>query len=327
MIVPASAENIERAAVLLRDGQLVSFPTETVYGLGADARNAEAVQRIFVAKGRPAAHPVIVHLADASALPRWASAVPPGARALADKFWPGPLTLILPRTASVSGVISGNQDSIGLRVPAHPVARALLARFAALGGDGVAAPSANRFGRVSATTAQHVADDFGEEIALILDGGPCAHGIESTIVSFMGAEPELLRPGALSIDALARVLGRAPRPASAAAPRASGTLAAHYAPRTPARLVARAELLAALGSIGSKRGHIAVLAHSLAQPPLFDGTWLDAPDRDHAYAQQLYANLRMLDAQAADEIWIEAPPDGPEWGAVRDRLRRATHRD
>jgi L-threonylcarbamoyladenylate synthase len=327
MIVPATAENIGHAAALLRDGQLVAFPTETVYGLGADARNAEAVRRIFAAKGRPVAHPVIVHLADASALSGWARTIPAGAQALADAFWPGPLTLILPRAATVPDTITGGQDSVGLRVPAHPVARALLARFAALGGDGVAAPSANRFGRVSATTAQHVADDFADEIALILDGGPCPHGIESTIVSFAADEPELLRPGALGIAELARVLGRAPRPASRAAPRAPGTLATHYAPRTPARLVARDELLAALGSMGGKRGHIAVLAHSVTQPPLFEGTWLDAPDHDHAYAQQLYANLRALDAQAADEIWIEDPPDGPEWGAVRDRLRRATHRD
>jgi L-threonylcarbamoyladenylate synthase len=327
MIVPATAENIGRAAALLRDGQLVAFPTETVYGLGADARNAEAVRRIFAAKGRPAAHPVIVHLADASALSGWVRTIPAAAQALADAFWPGPLTLILPRAAGVPDAITGGQDSVGLRVPAHPVARALLARFAALGGDGVAAPSANRFGRVSATTAQHVTDDFGGEIALILDGGACPHGIESTIVSFTGDEPELLRPGALGIAELARVLGRAPKAASRAAPRVPGTLATHYAPRTPARLVARDELLAALGSMGGKRGHIAVLAHSVTQPPLFEGTWLDAPDHDHAYAQQLYANLRALDAQAADEIWIEDPPDGPEWGAVRDRLRRATHRD
>lgn len=326
MIVPPNIANIDRAARLLRSGQLVSFPTETVYGLGADARNAQAVGRIFAAKGRPAAHPLIVHLADASALPRWARAIPAAAQALADAFWPGPLTLILPRAAGVADIVTGGQDSVGLRVPAHPVARALLQRFVALGGEGVAAPSANRFGRVSATTAQHVADDFGAEVALILDGGPSHHGIESTIVAFAGEEAVLLRPGALSLEQLSRVLGRAPRIASLDVPRAPGTLATHYAPRTPARLLARDELLAALGRIGSPTGHIAVLAHSVAQPPSFDGTWFDAPSHDTAYAQQLYANLRALDARAADEIWIEAPPDGPEWSAVRDRLRRATHR-
>jgi L-threonylcarbamoyladenylate synthase len=327
MIVPANTENIEWAAALLRDGQLVSFPTETVYGLGADARNAAAVRRIFTAKQRPAEHPLIVHLADASALPNWARSIPPGARALAEAFWPGPLTLVLSRKPGVPDAITGGQDSVGLRVPGHPVARALLARFAALGGDGVAAPSANRFGGVSATTAQHVADDFGDEVALILDGGPCAHGIESTIVAFTAEEPAVLRLGAVSVKELSRILGQAPSLAKAGSPRAPGTHAAHYAPRTPARLLARADLLAALGHIGGKSGHLAVLAHSIAQPPMFEGTWFDAPPHDAAYAQQLYANLRALDAQAAAEIWIEAPPDGPEWGAVHDRLRRATHRD
>jgi L-threonylcarbamoyladenylate synthase len=326
MIVPANPESIERAAALVRDGQLVSFPTETVYGLGADARNPEALRRLYVAKGRPAEHPVIVHLADASALPRWARSIPSGARALAEAFWPGPLTLILPRASGVLDAVTGGQDSVGLRVPAHPVARALLASLAALGGDGVAAPSANRFGRVSATTAQHVADDFEDEIALILDGGPCTHGIESTIVAFLDDEASLLRPGAVSAMEIARVLGRAPKPVGAASPRAPGALDTHYAPRTPARLLAREELLGALGRIGGKSGHLAVLAHSVEQPPLFEGTWFDAPAHDAAYAQQLYASLRALDAQAADEIWIEAPPDGPEWSAVHDRLRRATHR-
>jgi L-threonylcarbamoyladenylate synthase len=326
MIVPATAETIDRAARLLHDGQLVSFPTETVYGLGADARNAAAVRRIFAAKRRPPDHPVIVHSANASVLPRWARSIPPGARALADAFWPGPLTLILPRAKDVGDVITGGQDSVGVRAPGHPVAQALLAQFAAIGGEGIAAPSANRFGRVSATTAQHVADDFGEEIALILDGGPCRHGIESTIVAFTDGDATLLRPGALSVEELSRVLGHPVRSADAGAPRAPGTLATHYAPRTPARLVPSPELAAALAQLAHPGAHIVVLAHSVAQPPDFEGTWFDAPSHDTAYAQQLYANLRALDALAADEIWIEAPPDGPEWHAVRDRLRRATER-
>jgi L-threonylcarbamoyladenylate synthase len=327
MIVAPTAGNIERAARLLRDGLLVSFPTETVYGLGADARNPDAVRRIFAAKGRPANHPVIVHIADLSALPRWARSIPAGARALAEAFWPGPLTLILPRTDEVGDVVTGGEDSVGLRVPGHAVAQALLAGFALIGGEGIAAPSANRFGRISATTAQHVVDDFGKEIAVILDGGPCRHGIESTIVSFTDGEAVLLRPGAVSVEHLARVLGHAPRPASASAPRAPGTLATHYAPRTPARLMRSAELAAALGKLARPGAHIAVLAHSVAQPPSFEGTWFDAPAQDSGYANQLYANLRALDALAADEIWIEAPPDGPDWHAVRDRLRRATHGD
>jgi len=324
VIVPATDEGISRAARLLREGQLVSFPTETVYGLGADARNAAAVQKIFAAKKRPADHPLIVHIADASVLPRWARSIPAGARALADAFWPGPLTLILPKARDVGDIVTGGQDSVGLRVPGHPVAQALLAQFASLGGEGIAAPSANRFGRVSATTAQHVADDFGEEVAVILDGGPCRHGIESTIVAFTAGEASVLRPGALSVEEIVRVLGRPPQAADLGSPRAPGTLATHYAPRTPARLMPSPDLAAALAQLAHPGAHIVVLAHSVAQPPDFEGTWFDAPAHDTAYAQQLYANLRALDALAADEIWIEAPPDGPEWHAVRDRLRRAT---
>jgi L-threonylcarbamoyladenylate synthase len=327
MIVDPTPGNISRAARLLHAGQLVSFPTETVYGLGADARNANAVRRIFTVKARPAEHPIIVHIADAAVLPRWARTIPAGARALAEAFWPGPLTLILPRRPEVGDVVTGGQDSVGLRVPGHAVAQALLAGFAALGGEGIAAPSANRFGRISATTAQHVADDFGNELALIIDGGPCRHGIESTIVAFTDGEAVLLRPGAVSIAELTRVLGRAPKVAGANAPRAPGMLQTHYAPRTPARLMPPAELTVALGELARPGAHIAVLAHSVAQPPLFEGAWFDAPAHDTAYAQQLYANLRALDALAADEIWIEAPPDGPEWHAVRDRLRRATRSD
>jgi L-threonylcarbamoyladenylate synthase len=324
MIVDPGADNLDRAARLLLRGELVSFPTETVYGLGADARNTEAVRRIFAAKRRPAEHPLIVHLADRSALDRWARSVPAGARALAEAFWPGPLTLILPRAAGVSDVVTGGQDSVGVRVPSHPVAQALLAKFADLGGDGIAAPSANRFGRVSATTAQHVAEDFGDEIALVLDGGRCTHGIESTIVAFTEEEAVLLRLGAIAVEKIATVLGTRPRLVSGDVPRASGTLASHYAPRTPARLLGASELRAELSA--HRAAHVAVLAHSVAQPPSFEGVWFDAPGHDAAYAQELYANLRALDALAADEIWIETPPDGPEWSAVRDRLRRATHR-
>jgi len=324
MIVAPTPENLDRAARLLRAGKLVSFPTETVYGLGADARNIDAVRRIFAAKGRPAEHPLIVHIAAAGALERWARTVPAQAHALARAFWPGALTLILPRAAGVPDAVTGGQDSVGLRVPGHPVALALLERFASLGGDGIAAPSANRFGGVSATAAQHVAQDFGDEVAMILDGGACAHGIESTIVAFSDDEPAVLRLGAIPVEQIAAVLGRAPRVGGAQSPRVPGSLAAHYAPRTPARLLSSGELRTAV--LREPGAHIAVLAHSIDQPPEFEGVWFDAPAHDAAYAHELYANLRALDALAADEIWIEAPPDGPEWSAVRDRLRRATHR-
>ena len=327
MIVPAIAENIERAALALIAGELVAFPTETVYGLGADARNPIALQRLFKTKGRPDDHPIIVHLANAAALPQWARTVPVSAQLLAAAFWPGPLTLILPRAEGVSDIVTGGQDSVGLRVPGHDVAQALLAKVAARGCDGIAAPSANRFGRISATTARHVADEFGDAIAMIIDGGPSRHGIESTVVDLTGNKPALLRPGAISIEELTRVLGMTPNMPNAASPRASGMLARHYAPETRARLLQRNELLAALGRMGGPGSHIAVLAHSVTQPPAFEGTWFDAPAESARYAHQLYANLRALDAREADEIWIEAPPDGPEWSAVGDRLRRATHRD
>lgn len=327
MIVPASAENIERAALALLAGELVAFPTETVYGLGANARNPDAVRRIFFAKGRPDDHPVIVHIGSAAVLPRWARTIPIGAKLLGAAFWPGPLTLILPRDPGVSDLLTGGQDNVGLRVPGHPVAQALLTRVAERGCDGIAAPSANRFGRISATTAKHVADEFGDAVALIIDGGPCRHGIESTVIDLSFGEPTLLRPGAISVQDLTRVLGMTPRAPNAASPRASGMLRSHYAPDTRARLFQRNELLAALARIGGPGSHIAVLAHSVTQPPAFEGTWFDAPAESARYAHQLYANLRALDAREADEIWIEAPPDGPDWTAVGDRLRRATHRD
>jgi len=319
-IVPVGGETIARAAALLHSGELVAFPTETVYGLGADAGNADAVRRIFAAKGRPADHPVIVHLGESAAVAQWARAVPDAARRLAAAFWPGPLTLVLPRAAHVSDAVTGGQDSIGLRVPSHPVAHALLMAF----GGGIAAPSANRFGRISPTTARHVADDLGAGVALILDGGACDVGIESTIVAFTDDEPVLLRPGGIGIDALARVLGRAPRAPDGGAPRAPGTLASHYAPRTPAKLVATDALQAEMRQLASHDERVAVLARRAAGPDGGGELWLHAPAEAAPYAHDLYANLRALDAVAADVILIEAVPAGPAWLAVRDRLARAT---
>ena len=323
---PVDFEEIERAAQLLRAGALIAFPTETVYGLGADARNADAVRRLFVIKGRPADHPVIVHLAGTDLLPRWARETGASAEALAEAFWPGPLTLILPRASTVLDVVTGGQDSVGLRVPAHPIAHALLARLLVLGSDGIAAPSANRFGRISATNARHVAEEFGNAIALVLDGGSSRHGIESTIVDLTTDAPVLLRPGAITVEALRRVLGSAPRPASSQSPRASGTLALHYAPRTAARLVSPDELAHVLSTSTKPVTSIAVLARSVEKPTGFAGTWIRAPEKSVPYARDLYASLRTLDALGADEILIEAPPDGPDWLAVNDRLRKATYR-
>jgi len=320
-IEQATSAAVARAVSALHAGELVAFPTETVYGLGADARNPDAVRAIFAAKGRPADHPVIVHLAASDAMQAWARTVPEGARRLAAAFWPGPLTLILPRRADVDDIVTGGQDSVGLRVPSHPVARALLVAF----GGGVAAPSANRFGRTSPTTAQHVADDLGDALALILDGGACAVGIESTIVAFVAAEPMLLRPGAIGAAALAQVLGRAPRTADAGAPRASGTLAAHYAPMTRATLASPGALHVEILRRQERDENVAVLARAARRPADFNGAWITAPSEADAYAHDLYANLRALDAAHADEILIEAPPEEPAWHAVRDRLSRATH--
>lgn len=324
-IVAATPAAIRAAAAALATGELVAFPTETVYGLGANADDARAVARIFAAKRRPSDHPVIVHVRTAGDLAIWAREVSPAARALADAFWPGPLTLIVPRARHVHDAVTGGQDSVGVRVPAHPVARALLEAFVAIGGRGIAAPSANRFGHVSPTMARHVADDLGDAVATILDGGACDVGIESTIVALTGPTPALLRPGGISLAAIAAVLGSAPRAAASDAPRASGTLASHYAPRTSALLVPPAALRAELAQLTARDERAAVLARTLAAPDGFDGTWRAMPAEPHLYAQALYAALRALDAADADIILIEDLPDEPAWLAIRDRLLRATH--
>lgn len=322
----ASADDIARAVDALRAGALVAFPTETVYGLGADAQNPHAVARIFAAKGRPADHPLIVHLPEAEQLTTWARDIPREAIALARAFWPGPLTLILKREDIVPDAVTGGQDTVGLRVPGHPLALQLLRAF----GGGVAAPSANRFGRISPTTAQHVQEELGanppELRPLILDGGPCGVGIESTILDLSGATPTLLRPGAIGADDIARVIGRRPAlpPAHAAgAPRVSGSLAAHYAPRTPLKVVAAAQLRDLVNAYRHSGRRCAVIAHS--QPRLADTphAWRMLPADPAGYAHALYAALREADAAGADLIALEAPPADEAWRAVRDRLTRA----
>lgn len=310
----AGAADIERAVAVLRLGGLVAFPTETVYGLGADASNPQAVARIFAAKGRPADHPVIVHLAEAGQLPRWARLVPEAARRLAAAFWPGPLTLILPRAAGVSDAVTGGQDSVGIRVPSHPVAQALLRAF----GGGIAAPSANRFGRISPTRAGDVRAELGDAVDLVLEGEAPEVGIESAIVDLSGLKPALLRPGMLGAAAIEAVLGEPLAAPGADAPRASGTLAAHYAPRTPLLLVAPEALERALPAEGA-----AVLARRPAPPGARVRLWREAPSDAADYARHLYTNLRELDAAGSGVILVEAAPAGNEWDAVRDRLARA----
>lgn len=305
--------SLVQAVEILRGGGLVAFPTETVYGLGADASNPEAMARLYAAKGRPADHPVIVHFADAESAFGWAREVPEAARALAAKFWPGPLTMVLKRSPKAKDFVTGGQDTVGLRVPSHPVAQALLRAF----GGGVAAPSANLFGNVSATTAQHVRDELGDRVGLVLEGGPSDVGIESTIVDLSGGGVTLLRPGRISARDLE---GFDVKGATAASPRHSGGLDRHYAPRTPALLVPPHALDAEI----AKRGDtVAVLAFS--RPDERVEYWIRLPREPEAYARGLYAALRELDGAGCETILVEAPPETDEWTAVRDRLRRATH--
>jgi L-threonylcarbamoyladenylate synthase len=307
------SEPVARAVQVLRRGGLVAFPTETVYGLGADAANDAAVAQIYRVKGRPADHPLIVHIGDAALLDRWARDVPHSARALAERFWPGPLTMVLKRAAGVHDRVTGGQDTVGLRVPGHALALELLRAF----GGGIAAPSANRFGRISPTSAEHVRSDLGDDVDFILDGGPCEVGIESTIVDLSRGAPVLLRPGRISAGDIAALLGTAPQARDAEAPRASGTLEVHYAPRRPMRLVHRTEL-----ESGPAPG-TAVLAFE--EPPAGTGAtlWLRAPNDAARYARDLYANLRRLDQASAALILVERPPATPGWEAVLDRLERA----
>jgi L-threonylcarbamoyladenylate synthase len=307
-------KEIRRAAEILRAGGLVAFPTETVYGLGADAASAASVARLYAAKGRPTDHPVIVHFASAAAAFLFAREIPDSARALAARFWPGPLTLVLKRSDRAQDFVTGGQDTVGLRVPSHPVAQALLREF----GGGVAAPSANVFGRVSATSARHVKDDFPAGVDFILEGEAGEVGIESAIVDLSGAQPVLLRPGRISVAELEAVLEEKIRSKSGSSPRHPGGLERHYAPATPALVVSAHELE---GEIASRGGKVAVLAFS--RPDERVDYWIRMPRDPRGYGQRLYAALRELDSAGCETILIEAPPGNLEWNAIRDRLTRA----
>ncbi|OZI69277.1 L-threonylcarbamoyladenylate synthase [Bordetella genomosp. 1] len=332
MSTPADAHEIALAAQRLLAGELVAFPTETVYGLGADAENPAAVARIYAAKGRPSNHPVIVHIAPEGDVGYWAAEVPAEARALMQAFWPGPLTLILKRAPHIGDTVSGGQDSIGLRCPSHPVAQALLRAFAAAmpnGQGGVAAPSANTFGHVSPTQAEHVRNEFPREVAEgmpVLEGGAAEVGIESTILDLsrlaQGVGPVLLRPGHVSAAQIEAVLGVPVGRPDAAAPRASGTLKAHYAPRTPLELVEAAQLGEAVAA-RAPQGRLAVVAFG-APTQAFDRVdWVQVPADPARYAQSLYARLRELDREGYARILVQAPPTDSAWDAVNDRIGRA----
>lgn len=318
---------LEEAAERLSAGGLVAFPTETVYGLGARADSDAAVRRIFEAKGRPADHPLIVHVADQAAARVFAQDLSPVALRLMDALWPGPVTVIVPRRPGVAEACSGGQDSIGLRCPSHPVAQALLEACARRGVAGLAGPSANRFGRVSPTTAEHVRSEFGSQL-LVVDGGPCDVGIESAIVDCTRPWPVLLRPGVLTREVLEAAAGQPLREPDAQAPRASGTLESHYAPAARVRLVA-ADALAEAWRARSAAG-LRVALYSCVAPDTDDGPepiWRAMPSEPGDAARDLFAALRELDARLSalggGEIWVQSPPADSAWEGVRDRLRRA----
>lgn len=314
---------IDAAARRLAAGELLAFPTETVYGLGARADDDAAVAKVFAAKGRPAGHPLIVHAADAAHARGFAAGWPDAADRLADAFWPGPLTLIVRRIADRARAAAGGHDTIGLRVPSHPVAQALLRAAHALGVAGVAAPSANRFGRVSATRADHVAQEFGADL-WVLDAGPCPGGIESAIVDVSGPRPVLLRPGAIDRGRIESVLGTALADRQADSPRAPGTLAAHYAPTARLRLMPTDQLCDALGVLGSGSAGLKLAVYSRSCRP--NGPQIGfrrMPDDAAQAAHELFAVLREFDAQGVQIIWVEQPPQTADWEGVADRLRRA----
>jgi L-threonylcarbamoyladenylate synthase len=317
--VRASQVELDTAVQALRDGDLVAFPTETVYGLGANAQNPAAVARIFEVKGRPTTHPVIVHLDSPRYLHRWVRDVPESAMRMGDRFWPGPLTIVMPRAPQVHDIVTGGQDTVAIRVPAHPMAQQLLKAF----GGGIAAPSANRYGRLSPTRAEHVRDELGEAVRVILDGGGCQVGLESTIVACEGQDVRLLRPGAVTASQLRSVVGELIVGADLQSPRVPGSSPAHYAPTTPMVIVPSGEIDAQAAALSSGGRRIAVLAQRLPLKAHKYVTWINAGKRPEQYAQDLYANLRTLDKAGCQQILVQEVPHDERWDAVSDRLLRA----
>ncbi|HXC58306.1 MAG TPA: L-threonylcarbamoyladenylate synthase [Steroidobacteraceae bacterium] len=318
--VRASQAELEAAVDALRDGELVAFPTETVYGLGANASNPAAVRKVFELKDRPPSHPVIVHLDQAKYLKRWVRELTPEAEKLAATFWPGPLTLVLPRSDTVHDVVTGGQDTVAIRIPSHPMARQLLDAF----GGGIAAPSANRYGRLSATRAEHVQDEFGDAVKIVLDGGECQLGLESTIVSCVDGVVRLLRPGAVTLSQLRQAVGEVQIGGDKAVPRVPGSAAAHYAPATALTIVPGGEIDALAESLSEGGQRIAVLAQRLPLKTYQFVTWINAGKRAEAFGHDLYANLRTLDKAGCARILVQEVPGDERWDAIRDRLARAS---
>jgi L-threonylcarbamoyladenylate synthase len=310
---------VQQAVHILRTGGLVAFPTETVYGLGADAENAAAVLRIFFAKGRPVHHPLIVHFGQPESVTTWAVEVTDLAWRLAERFWPGPLTLILRRHARVPDAVTGGLETVGLRVPSHPVAQALLRAF----GGGVAAPSANRFGRVSPTTAEHVREELGSTVDYILDGGPCAVGLESTIVDLSSGEPAILRPGGVTREELEETLHQPVPVRVGGAVRSPGQLPSHYAPRARVLLVSWRELPVHAAALQAQGLRIAVLTQCAWGDVRTDVAVFALPETPAEVARTLYATLREVDRQGFDTILVSLPSEEGLGLAIADRLRRA----
>ncbi|HEV2441974.1 MAG TPA: L-threonylcarbamoyladenylate synthase [Steroidobacteraceae bacterium] len=318
-VVRATQVEIETAVQALRDGELVAFPTETVYGLGANAQNPAAVRKIFEAKERPNNHPVIVHLDSPRFLHRWVREVPEAAMKLAERFWPGPFTMVMSRATNVHDVVTGGQDTVAIRVPSHPMAQQLLTAF----GGGIAAPSANRYGRLSPTRAEHVREELGEQVKVILDGGECQIGLESTIIAFQGESVRLLRPGAITAAQIRQVIGELLIGSDVESPRVPGSTSLHYAPATSVTIVPSGEIDARAAALSEGGRRVAVLAQRLPLKSHKYVTWINAGRRPEQYGHDLYANLRTLDKAGCQRILVQDVPEGERWTAIRDRLVRA----
>jgi L-threonylcarbamoyladenylate synthase len=316
----ADQRAIEFAVGLLKQGRLVAFPTETVYGLGADASNPEAVKRIFAAKGRPADHPLIVHISDSTQMRDWAQDIPEAALRLANHFWPGPLALIFKKKPEVPLAVTGGQQTVALRIPNHPVALSLLQAF----GGGVAAPSANRFCRISPTQAVHVSEELGDAVDCILDGGSCQVGVESTVVDFSGQKPALLRPGQISRQEIERFLQMELAVNVKSGIRAPGMMAVHYAPATAAMLIKAEDLQVGIRDLAMTSKRVGLLAYkqNINSPQILQV--IAMPEQADDYAQWLYSALRELDSLNLDIILVQQPPDTEAWSAINDRLAKAT---
>jgi L-threonylcarbamoyladenylate synthase len=324
MNTPVPESVLAEAVAVLRGGGIVAMPTETVYGLGADAANPAALKQVFALKGRPADHPLIVHVGDADQVARWAREVPDVVGDLVARFWPGPLTIVLRKQPDVPDLVTGGQDTVAVRMPNHPVALTLLRAF----GGGIAAPSANRFGRISPTTADHVREEFGPHCPLVLDGGPSDVGLESTILSLADETPCILRPGGISADDLAKILGAPPRSGGDATPkpRVPGSTEAHYAPLTALVALSRDTVWDTAAARARQGDRVAVISLG-APPPGVDArvAVTALSDVPAEYGHRFYATLRDLDREGFACIYVEAPPEKTPWIAVRDRLRRAVH--